>query len=680
MYLLVLFLPAISSFISGFFGIFLGKKGVIYINIGSMISTFLVACLIFYEVCFFKYVCIINTGTWFQINNLEVRFDFLFDTITATMLLVVSLVSLLVHLYSVDYMSEDPHIIRFLTYLTIFTFFMFILLTAGNFIQIFAGWEGVGLASYLLINFWYTRTQANTSALKALIINRFGDFALYTAIVLIFLVFKSVDFFTIFSMAYTVNPFIIQVAGIQFSVLNLICFFLFLGAVGKSAQIGLHVWLPDAMEGPTPVSALIHAATMVTAGIFLIIRCSPLFELAPAVLQFVAIMGALTAFFAASIGLVQNDIKKVIAFSTCSQLGYMIFSCGVSNYSASFFHLINHAFFKALLFLCAGSVIHALANEQDIRKMGHLAKILPITYVLMLIGSLSLLGFPFLTGFYSKDIILEVTYSTYSISALFAFCLGIFSVFFTSFYSCRLLHLTFLGTSININRKIVEAAHEAPKLMLIAFIPLAFGSIFWGYLTKDFFVGLGTNFWQTSVYILPNNYNIIEAEFLPLSIKLIPFVFSMCGIILSIIVYYGFTIKPYSVLKVKFPIFGHIYNFLIKKWYFDLLYNQIFSKFYFIISYKNTFKLIDRGLLEYFGPTGIVKVTSKLSKYITSLYSGFLYQYIFFSLSSFFILSCFNFLTTTTMFFTVQHSLILFCIWFIYLIFKNCMKYNIKTF
>lgn len=327
-----------------------------------------------------------------------------------------------------------------------------------------------------------------------MLINRFGDFALYSGIILVFFLYKTTSFYALFPIVHTGVGLSFTFLGCNVFILDLICLFLFIGAVGKSAQVGLHVWLPDAMEGPTPVSALIHAATMVTAGIFLVIRCSPLFEYSAGVLSVVAIFGALTALFAASIGLVQNDLKKIIAYSTCSQLGYMVFACGISNYSSGFFHLINHAFFKALLFLCAGSVIHALANEQDIRRMGGLAKILPITYVMMLIGSLSLLGFPFLTGFYSKDVVLELAFSSYSVSGLFAYWLGVISVFFTSFYSCRLLHLTFFSTSSNTIKQNVSHAHEAPYFMLFSFFPLALGSIFWGYLTKDMFVGLGTDF------------------------------------------------------------------------------------------------------------------------------------------------------------------------------------------
>lgn len=628
MYLLVLAIPALSAFVTGFFGKLLGKNGAQIINIGCMFVTFLVSSLIFYEVALLQYTCLVDLGLWFNLGSARVNFEFLFDTITATMLFAVSLVSLLVHIYSLDYMGSDPHFIRFMTYLTLFTLFMFVLLTSANFVQFFAGWEGVGLASYLLINFWYTRTQANTSALKALIVNRFGDFALYTAILIIFLTFKTLNFYTIFALTDTFINNNIEVFGFSVSLVELICIFLFIGAVGKSAQVGLHVWLPDAMEGPTPVSALIHAATMVTAGVFLIIRCSPLFEYAPCTLQVVTIVGALTAFFAASVGLVQNDLKKVIAYSTCSQLGYMVFACGSSGYAVGFFHLVNHAFFKALLFLCAGSVIHSLLNEQDIRRMGGIVKILPITYTMMLVGSLSLMGFPYLTGFYSKDAILEFAFASNTIVSLFAYLLGVLSAFFTAFYSWRLLHLTFFAGKTNTLRPAVLTAHESPKYMLLAFFPLMLGSIFWGYLTKDMFIGLGSNFWQTSIFILPQNQVFIDAEFLPLTVKIIPLVFSFSGMGLSFVVYYLYNKWNFLTIVQQFKFYPIIVSFLNKKWYFDLLYNQYIVKVYFFLSYFVTFKLIDRGILEFFGPLGVVRQVDKLSPLSIRLHSGLIYRYI----------------------------------------------------
>ena len=628
MYLLVLAIPALSAFVTGFLGTLLGKNGVQVINISCMIITFIVSSIIFYEVALLKYTCFIDLGLWFNLGSAKVNFEFLFDTITATMLLAVSLVSLLVHIYSLDYMGEDPHFIRFMTYLTVFTLFMFVLLTSGNFIQFFTGWEGVGLASYLLINFWFTRTQANTSALKALIVNRFGDFALYTAILIIFLTFKTLNFYTIFALNNVFTAVTFDIVGFQINIVELICLFLFIGAVGKSAQVGLHVWLPDAMEGPTPVSALIHAATMVTAGVFLIIRCSPLFEYAPNVLVLVTVTGALTAFFAASVGLVQNDLKKVIAYSTCSQLGYMVFACGSSGYAVGFFHLVNHAFFKALLFLCAGSVIHSLLNEQDVRRMGGIVKILPLTYVMMLAGSLSLMGFPYLTGFYSKDAILEFTFAANTSFSLFAYLLGILSAFFTAFYSWRLLHLTFFANKTNTLKSAILTAHESPRYMLFAFFPLMFGSIFWGYLTKDMFIGLGSDFWQTSIFVLPQNQVFIDAEFLPITIKIIPLILSLSGMGFSFLVYYGYNNLNFLTINNNFLIYAKIISFLNKKWYFDLIYNQYIVKTYFFISYFITFKLIDRGVLEFFGPLGVVRQVDKISALTMKLHSGVIYRYV----------------------------------------------------
>lgn len=542
------------------------------------------------------------------------------------MLLVVSFISLLVHLYSIDYMKTDPHFIRFLTYLTLFTFFMFLLLTAGSMIQFFAGWEGVGLASYLLINFWFTRTQANISALKALIVNRFGDFAFYIALLLSFFTFKSLNFYTLFAICAPYVMTTLSIFHMPVAMFTLISLFLFIGAVGKSAQLGLHVWLPDAMEGPTPVSALIHAATMVTAGIFLLIRCSAFLEYSETVLALITVTGALTAFFAATVGLVQTDLKKIIAYSTCSQLGYMIFACGLSNYNASFFHLINHAFFKALLFLCAGAIIHAVSNEQDVRKMGGLAQLLPITYSLMLIGTLSLVGFPFLTGFYSKDSILEIAFVSFTAPGLFAYWFGTLSVFLTAFYSFRLLWLTFWTSLPSGKRTTYLHVHEAPIFMRLALILLACGSIAWGFLAKDLFIGVGIDLWQTAIFFLPAKYTMLEAEFWLGGVKLLPLVFSFAGIACSFIVYNIFVVQ-FNMIK-SLPII-RIYNFLSKKWFFDRLYNLVVVQQSFVLSYYITLKHIDRGLLELFGPFGLVTSFAALSQKLIRLQSGFIYQSVF---------------------------------------------------
>ena len=420
MYSLIIFLPLIGAFAGGFFGRFVGEKGAGIITTTAMVFATLFSYAALYNLVVTGNPVYIDLFTWIDSGLFEARWGFTFDSLTCIMLIVVTTVSTLVHLYSTEYMAGDPHVPRFMAYLSLFTFFMLMLVTSNNLIQLFFGWEGVGLASYLLINFWFTRIPANKAAIKAMVVNRVGDFGLSLGIMAIFFIFKSVDFDTIFALVPHFDGYTFVFFNDTYNIFNVICLLLFIGAVGKSAQIGLHTWLPDAMEGPTPVSALIHAATMVTAGVFLLIRCSALFEYAPDILLVVTFVGAVTALFAATAGMLQNDLKKVIAYSTCSQLGYMVFACGISNYSVSMFHLMNHAFFKALLFLSAGSVIHAMADEQDMRKMGGLINLLPFTYTMILIGSLSLMGFPFLTGFYSKDAILELAYSSYTIDGCFA--------------------------------------------------------------------------------------------------------------------------------------------------------------------------------------------------------------------------------------------------------------------
>jgi NADH-ubiquinone oxidoreductase chain 5 len=569
----------------------------------------------------------IDGPLWIKSGLFSVRWSFLFDSLSVTMLVVVNTISALVHLYSTSYMEEDPHIVRFMSYLSLFTFFMLILVTADNFLQLFLGWEGVGLCSYLLISFWYTRVQANKAALKAMIINRIGDYSLLLSIVLIFFTFRSLDYSTVFVLVpFFVEKKIILFQLHHFKVINLISFLLFVGSVGKSAQLGLHTWLPDAMEGPTPVSALIHAATMVTAGIFLIIRCSPLFEYSPIVLNFVILIGGLTAFFAATLGLVQHDIKKIIAYSTCSQLGYMTFICGTSNYSVGLFHLSNHAFFKALLFLGAGSVIHGLANEQDIRKMGGLVQIMPFTYGMMLIGSLSLAGFPFLSGFYSKDLILELTFTKYTLDSIFAFWLGSLTAFFTAIYSFRLIYLVFLN-EVNSYWQIIKNSQELPLGMGIPLGILSFGSIFTGYISYDIFAGLGSNFFVDSIFILPQNLTLVDAEFIPTEIKLLPSGLSLVGIFISFFLY-SYLEYYYIISRFRSLYFNTFYKFLVQKWYFDYLQNEYVGKFILRNSYAYLFKIIDKGFLEILGPTGLLiiifNISYNLKKY---LQSGVIYFY-----------------------------------------------------
>lgn len=490
----------------------------------------------------------------------------MFDSIATIMLLVVTSVSSLVHLYSTDYMSDDPHLVRFLGYLSLFTFFMLLLVTADNFLIMFLGWEGIGLASFLLISFWFNRIQAGKSAIKAMIVNRVGDVGLALAIALIFSLFRSVDYAIVFGLVPSVTDAKLTFLFFDFDKLTLISFLLFFGAVGKSAQLGLHIWLPDAMEGPTPVSALIHAATLVTAGVFLIIRCSIIFECSNTTLNVVAILGAMTSLFAATVGLVQNDLKRVIAYSTCSQLGYMIFSCGLSNYSIALFHLANHAVFKALLFLSAGCIIHGLCNEQDLRKLGGLISFFPISYTMILIGSLALVGFPFLTGFYSKDVILETAAAKHDTISNFSHSLGCLAAYCTSFYSFRLIFLTFVNRT-NTYKSFIQGAHDGSLRMLIPLLTLSIGSITIGFLTKDLMIGFGSTTFQQSITMLETNIVLIDSEFLSPLIKNLPFLLTVLGCLSATLVVKDLTfVSASSILKYKLTKFNKVvYIFLSKK-------------------------------------------------------------------------------------------------------------------
>jgi proton-translocating NADH-quinone oxidoreductase chain L len=626
MYLLLVFLPLIGAVSSGLFGRYLGSTGSQIVTTSCLALSMTFSWYAFFEVAVCGNFVYIDLFSWIDCEMLQASWGCQFDTLTALMLITVTTVSCMVHLYSAGYMEQDPHIPRFMAYLSFFTFFMLMLVTADNFIQMFFGWEGVGLCSYLLISFWYTRIQANKAALKAMIVNRVGDFSLALGICGIFLIYQSVDYATVFSTTPLIAGQTFNFLGLEVEKLTIVCLLLFGGAVGKSAQIGLHTWLPDAMEGPTPVSALIHAATMVTAGIFLVARCSPMFEYAPTALVVVTFAGAMTAFFAATTGLVQNDLKRVIAYSTCSQLGYMAFACGLSNYSVGIFHLMNHGFFKALLFLSAGAVIHAVADEQDMRKMGGLAKLIPFTYCMMLIGSLALMGFPFLTGFYSKDIIIEVAYAKYTLSGHFAHWFGCMAAFFTAFYSFRLVYLTFISKPMG-PRMVIEHAHEVPLTIGIPLLVLSFGSIFIGYLCKDAVIGLGTDFWQNAVFVLPKNNLYIESEFIPTSVKLIPTILSFSGAALALILNHFYNKELYNFTISNFGLV--MYSFLNKKWYFDKIYNEYINKKMLLFGYFVSFKGIDKGIVEMFGPYGVATTFSTLSKRFAKLQSGFIYHYAF---------------------------------------------------
>jgi NADH-ubiquinone oxidoreductase chain 5 len=624
MYLLVIFLSLNSAFVCSFLGYIIGSTGSRYFSTFSIFLTFLISAFVFFEVGFSGSICCLRFFKWFSSELLSVNFGFLFDSLTAVMLVVISSVSTLVHLYSCEYMSHDPHVPRFMSYLSLFTFFMLVLVTADNFLQMFIGWEGVGLCSYLLINFWFTRLQANKAAIKAMIVNRVGDFGLVLGILCIFNYFCVADYASVFALTHYLSNISITFICFDVNLITTICLLLFVGAVGKSAQIGLHVWLPDAMEGPTPVSALIHAATMVTAGVFLIARCSPLFEYSTDALFVVTFFGACTAFLAATTGLLQNDLKRVIAYSTCSQLGYMVFACGLSNYSVGIFHLANHAFFKALLFLGAGVVIHAVQDEQDFRKMGGLAKIIPFTYGLMFIGSLSLMGFPFLSGFYSKDVILEVAFARFTITGHFAYWLGSLSAFFTAFYSIRLLFLTFL-TNTNGFRPVILGAHDGELKLVLPLAILAVPSIFFGFVTRDMVIGFGTNFWGNAIFVLPANSTLIESEFIPVFFKLLPLILSLFGAFCSLLLYSNFSI---NLFEVKMTLIGNlIYSFLNKKWWFDKFYNEFLIQNIISFGYQISYKSIDRGVIEILGPYGISNLVFSVAFNLNKLHTGYIYHY-----------------------------------------------------
>lgn len=626
MYLLIIFLPLFSSFVAGFSGRYLKIKGVGFFSVSCLLLAFIFSLIALYEIGFSNCNVYIKLLSWLDVEMLDACFGFCFDSLSICMCCLVTFISLLVHVYSTSYMSHDMHQPRFMSYLSLFTFFMLMLVTADNFLQLFLGWEGVGLCSYLLINFWFTRIQANKAAIKAMVVNRIGDFGLALGIFTIFGVFKSIDFAVIFSVAGYHNNKIISFLNFDCHCLTIICLLLLIGSMGKSAQLGLHTWLPDAMEGPTPVSALIHAATMVTAGVYLIIRCSPIYEQSSVALCVITYVGAATAFFAGTIGVVQNDLKKVIAYSTCSQLGYMIFSCGLSNYSISMFHLLNHAYFKALLFLSAGAIIHALSDEQDMRRMGGLVKVLPYSYVMTLIGSLALVGFPFLTGFYSKDSIIETAFSKYTFEGNFALWLGLISAAFTSFYSVRLIYLTFLNKS-NGYKNYVVAAKDAPFVMSCVLTCLSFGSIFIGYFTKDLLIGIGTPFWNNSIYYLATNFSGIDAEFIPRSIKWLPFFVTIISGALAFIMYAKFKSHAYKMCEIA--ICYNVYNFFNRKWFVDKLYNKGFVNILLRMGYSSTYKTIDKGLIEFLGPKSISKSAMDAGQQLVLLQSGLLNQYTF---------------------------------------------------
>lgn len=623
MYLALVFLSFIGACLAGLLGRQLGSWGAAIVSTSCLVFSLFLSLFAFYEVALSGGFVYIKLATWINSEVLNVDWGFMFDSLTVTMCVVVTFISSFVHLYSTEYMSHDPHLARFMSYLSLFTFFMLVLVTGDNLVQMFLGWEGIGLASYLLINFWFTRIQANKAAIKAMILNRIGDFCLVLGILLIFVHFKAVDYATLAVLAPFFKDSTINFLNLKLNLLNTIGLLLFLGAVGKSAQLGLHTWLPDAMEGPTPVSSLIHAATLVTAGVFLVARMSFIYEYTQNILEFIAILGALTSFVASTTGLVQNDVKRVIAYSTCSQLGYMVFACGLSNYSVGIFHLSNHAFFKALLFLSAGSLIHGVNDEQDLRKLGGLKNLLPFTYSMIVIGSLALIGFPFLTGFYSKDLILETAYGTYSTIGFFCYFFGTLGAFLTAFYSTRLLYLAFL-TKPTGHKQVINFAGDSNIQICLALACLAVPSIFVGYYMKDMMVGLGSPFFSTGIYTSILSYNTFDAEFIPLVYKTLPVHFSLLGVALAFILYHFQASLLYSV---KTSSTGKkFYTFLNRKWFFDKVYNEYLSQYFFKFGYSFSYKFVDRGIFEILGPTGLSSLSTSIGSSLHSLQSGSIYH------------------------------------------------------
>jgi NADH-ubiquinone oxidoreductase chain 5 len=612
MYLVIIGLPLLGALAVGLLGRKVGRTGAQLITSYTIILTTTLACIAFYEVGLNGSAVSVNLISWIDSELLNINWGFTFDSLTVAILLPVLVISSLVHIYSIGYLNSDPHIQRFFSYLSMFTFCILCLVTGDNFLLMFLGWEGVGVSSFLLINFWFTRLSANKAAIKALLMNRVSDYIFVVGLCVIFWVFGTLEFATVFS----ITPYIDQ------RVTTLISICLLIAAMGKSAQLILHGWLPDAMEGPTPVSALIHAATMVTAGVYLLVRASPILEYSSTALIAVTLVGALTAFFAATTGLLQSDIKRVIAYSTASQLGYMVMAVGLSGYNVAIFHLINHAWFKALLFLSAGAVIHSLQDEQNQMRMGGFIGFLPFTYLLILIGSLSLMALPFLTGWYSKDLILEIAFGQYQFKGSIAYWLGTLSAVFTAFYSVRLLALTFF-TYPNGSISVYKGAHEAPLIIALPLVILAILSIFFGFITKDLFVGVGTGFWSNSIFIHPDNVSLIEAELaVPYFYKLLPLFGSLFGASIVFVLYHFF----YADLVLSFTYSSTLYRFFFSKWYFDQIYNSfiVFPLLYFgyILS-----KIIDRGSIELLGPYGFILFFSNLSKNITRFDYGSIVTY-----------------------------------------------------
>lgn len=610
--ILTVFLPLISGVANGLFCNYLSKKQASLISSSSIIISALLATFLFYHIGINREIVDIILRKWLVIGSLEIYWAIYVDQLTAIMFIAVTWVSAVVHIYSLGYMEDDKGLNKFLAFLSLFTFFMLALVSSNNFVQLFFGWEGVGLCSYLLIGFWYKKEAANKAAIKAFIVNRVGDFAFILGVITIIVYFQAVDFATIFGKAEILSNVQLDFLWFKASVVDVTCFLLFLGCMGKSAQIGLHVWLPDAMEGPTPVSALIHAATMVTAGVFLVARCSYLFEYSPVILQFIAIIGGITCLFAASIAIAQKDIKKIIAYSTCSQLGYMFLACGVSAYNAGIFHLVTHAFFKALLFLSAGSVIHA-CHEQDIFKIGGLKDKMPVTYCNFLIGSLALIGIYPLAGFYSKDAILELAYSSGGIGRLI-FVLGIMAAVLTAIYSVKIISLVFHGKT-KLSKEVFKHVHESSNIMNVPLSLLVIGSLFSGMI--GYYILLID---RPSGYFIDSILNIhiyrALSDHPPLYIKLLPMIVGVLGIIVAGLFYRKSRNVPKS---------GFIYGILENKYYFDEIYNLLIVRFINILSVISN--IFDQKVIDRFGPGGFSKIANCFGVLVSRTQTGYMFNY-----------------------------------------------------
>ncbi|AIJ68842.1 NADH-quinone oxidoreductase subunit L [Brucella suis] len=641
LYYAIVFLPLIGFLVAGLFGNKIGAKASEYITSGLMVFVAILSWIVFFKIPLGHDAETVRIPVLHWVNSGALTFDWALrvDTLTGVMLVVVNSVSALVHIYSIGYMHHDPHRPRFFAYLSLFTFAMLMLVTSDNLIQMFFGWEGVGLASYLLIGFWFKKPSANAAAMKAFVVNRVGDFGFLLGIFSVFALFQSVDYNTIFAAAANAlpggdaNQVVLDFLGYQLDrqgAITIACLLLFMGAMGKSAQFLLHTWLPDAMEGPTPVSALIHAATMVTAGVFMVARMSPIFELSQTALLVVTIIGATTAFFAATVALVQNDIKRVIAYSTCSQLGYMFAALGVGAYGAAVFHLFTHAFFKALLFLCAGSVIHAVSDEQDMRRMGGLRKLIPVTYWMMIIGTVAItgLGIPGTVigaaGFFSKDAIIEAVFASHNLASGYASTLLIVAALFTSFYSWRLIFMTFFGKP-RASAEVMHHVHESPPVMLVPLLILGIGAILAGVLFKELFFGHEyVEFWKGSLFTSTANQLLEEHHHVPLWVKLSPFVAMVIGFVVAWIFY----IRAPEMPKALAARHRGLYQFLLNKWYFDELYDFLFvrpARWLGRLFWKGG----DGWLIDGFGPNGVSARVLDVTNRVVKMQSGYLYHYAF---------------------------------------------------